>query len=391
MGAERAAPLTQLIPICLMVFLEFLAMGLPLPILPARVHGELGFGSFFVGLAVGAGWLAGLATRHAAGTFADGKGQRRAVLVGLTISASAGLVYVASTALPGAASLVILLLGRALLGLGESLVITGALSWGVALVGPQRSGRVMAWVGIAIYGALAAGAPLGAVIASSHGFAGVALAAACTPVAAMGPALISISVPAAAGATRIPFYRVVRLVGLPGAGLSMCGLAFGAIAAYTPLLFSARGWAHAPFALTAFGAAYIGARLFFGGLPDRLGGAPVAAVSAAVAAVGQIAMWQASSGAMAVVAAAATGFGFSLVFPAFGVEAIRNVPPQNRGVALGAYVACFDLTMGFGVPLLGLLIGPLGDASPYAAGALACGGSFFTAIALARAAKRPAS
>jgi len=43
-----------LAPICVMVFMEFLAMGLPLTILPGHVHGTLGFGSFVVGLAIGA-------------------------------------------------------------------------------------------------------------------------------------------------------------------------------------------------------------------------------------------------------------------------------------------------------------------------------------------------
>ena len=33
-------------------------MGLPLPVLPIRVHEALGFGSFFVGLALGAqSWI----------------------------------------------------------------------------------------------------------------------------------------------------------------------------------------------------------------------------------------------------------------------------------------------------------------------------------------------
>ena len=89
--------------------------------------------------------------------------------------------------------------------------------------------------------------------------------------------------------------------------------------------------------MSAFGAAFVVARLLFGGLPDRFGGARVAVASAAVAAAGQFGMWLATSSAMAVAAAALTGLGFSLAFPSFGVEAIRRVPPQNRGVALGAY------------------------------------------------------
>lgn len=385
-AADRATatPLVrELAPICLMVFLEFLAMGLPLPVLPLRVHGALGFGSFAVGLAIGAQSWATLVTRHAAGTRSDRKGPRSAAILGLAVSALAGLAYAASAAVPSAAgSLVVLLLGRGLLGLGESLVVTAALAWGVALAGRERTGVIMAWVGIAMYGAIAAGAPLGAALESRTGFVGMSIAAALAPLAAIGAALLVRPV-APAGGTRLPFHRVVRLIWLPGAGLSLCALGFGAIAAFSTLLFRERAWPHAALAMTAFGAAFVLARLLFGSFPDRFGGARVAVVSAAVAFAGQIGIWLASSGTMAVAAAALTGLGFSLAFPSFGVEAMRRVPPSNRGVALGAYSACFDATMGIGVPLLGAVASGLGHGAAFAAGALGAGASLAIALLLA--------
>ena len=386
LAASKPRPLWMaLAPICVMVFMEFLAMGIPLSVLPVHVHGVLGFGTFVVGVAIGAQSWVTLATRHAAGTRSDRDGPRRAALIGLLLSTVAGALYAVSSGIgQSTASLAVLLLGRGLLGMGESLVITGALAWGISLAGRERSGVVMAWVGIAMYGAMAIGAPLGTELAGSHGFLAMGIAAALAPAIGIGAAVLAQPV-APLGGERLPFYRLAKLIWLPGAGLAASALGFGAIAAFSSLLFGEHGWAHAALAMTAFGVAFVLARLMFGTFPDRFGGARVAVVSAAVAALGQLGLWLATSPAMAVAASALTGFGFSLVFPAFGVEAIRRVPPHNRGVALGAYTASFDLAMGVGVPLLGVVVAALGYRAAFGIGTLAGLGSLIIALALSRA------
>src|SRR3546814_8115035 len=66
----------------------------------------------------------------------------------------AGCLYLVSALAPVGpnTSLVILLAGRLLLGCAESLFLTGTMTWAIATVGVQNTGRVMAWQGIAIFG-----------------------------------------------------------------------------------------------------------------------------------------------------------------------------------------------------------------------------------------------
>jgi predicted MFS family arabinose efflux permease len=88
---------------------------------------------------------------------------------------------------------------------------------------------------------------------------------------------------------------------------------------------------------------------------DAIGGAKVALVCAVIEAAGLVLLWLAVRPEMALAGAALTGFGFSLVYPGFGVEAVRRVPAQSRGLAMGAYTAFLDLAQGVASPALGLI------------------------------------
>ena len=101
--------------------------------------------------------------------------------------------------------------------------------------------------------------------------------------------------------------------------------------------------------------AFIAGRLIFGHLADRIGGARVALVCVLIEAVGQALIWLAPSSAPALVGVTLTGLGYSLVYPGFGVEALRHAPPQSRGLAMGAYTAFLDLSPGLASPGLCLV------------------------------------
>ena len=180
----------------------------------------------------------------------------------------------------------------------------------------------------------------------------------------------------------MPFYKVLGTVWLPGLGLLLCGVGLGVITTFAALLFAARNWGSASLAFTAFGVAFILARLLFAHLPDKIGGARVALVCVLIETLGLLLIWQADHIMMAYAGAALTGFGFSLAFPGFGVEAVRRAPPQNRGAAMGAFIAFLDISLGITGPAAGAIAGASSVGTVYLAGAGAVALSAIVAVLL---------
>lgn len=369
--AAARSIVAALLPIMTAVFVAFLVIGLAMPVLPLHVHDGLGLGAFVVGLVAGAQFAASLLSRFWSGSYADSRGGKRAVVSGLLIAAAAGLLYLLSLRFAGAPvmSVMILLVGRAVLGGAESFIITGALSWGLGLGGPENTGKVMAWVGTAMYVAFAVGAPVGSALYAVYGFTAIALATTLIPLATL--LLIA---PRRAVAplvqARPSFTRVVSAIWAPGIGLAFSSVGFGAITTFVVLLFAQRGWGMAWLALTVFATAFVVARVLFGHLADRVGGARVSLVCALIEASGLALIWLASGPALALFGAAITGFGYSLVYPGFGVEAVRRAPPESRGLAMGAYTAFLDLALGLANPGLGLVASKAGLGAVFLVSAL---------------------
>jgi predicted MFS family arabinose efflux permease len=277
------------------------------------------------------------------------------------MAAGAGLLYLLSLRFVGApvASATILLLGRALLGGGESFIITGALSWGLALVEVQHTGKVIAWIGTAMYAAFALGAPLGSVLYAAYGFLAIALATALMPL--MTLLLVAPVRPVAPQHRASPaFTKVIGAIWLPGIGLAFSSIGFGAITTFISLLFVDRSWSPVWLAFSAFAASFMVVRMFFGHLPDRLGGAKVALFSVLIEAGGQALIWLAPGAKVALAGAVLTGIGYSLVYPGLGIEAVNSAPPESRGLAMGAYTAFLDLALGITSPILGLIASEVG-------------------------------
>ncbi|HEX4407836.1 MAG TPA: arabinose transporter [Xanthobacteraceae bacterium] len=375
--APQDRSVAALVPIMAVVFVAYLVIGVAMPVLPLHVHQGLGLSAFVIGLVTGSQFGASVLSRVWAGRYADKRGSKRAVVTGLLTAVAAGIFYVVSLRFTGTPliSVTILLLGRALLGAAESFIITGAVSWGLYLAGTHNAGRVIAWVGMALFAALALGAPLGTALYATGGFVAVAIATILMPLLTV---LLVARLPAVApqGGLRPSLLNVAIAVWMPGFGSALSSIGFGVMIAFSSLLATQRGWTPVWLIFSTFAASLVVARLAFGHAPDRLGGARVALVCVLIEAAGLALIWLAPNGTAAAAGAALAGFGYSLVYPGLGVEAVRRAPPQSRGLAMGAYTVFLDVALGFGSPALGLVAGRFGlDAAFLASALIVLGGA----------------
>ncbi|MDN5538551.1 arabinose transporter [Comamonas sp.] len=372
MSQSSSVPVKRTLPSLMgCVFTVFWVTGAALPALPLHIHDDLGFSTFAVGLVSGAQFATALLCRLWSGSISDQKGPKFAVTAGLLLAMLAGVLYLLSmaTASHPVLSIVILLMGRVTLGGAESFIMIGAQSWCLSLSGPGNVGKMIAWIGTAMFVAMALGAPLGGFLYAVFGFASIGWV---TLLGASATLLLIIAIPSAQAMPqrRKATGEVLKAVWVPGLAMAFSSLGYGIMTAFSVLLFVQKGWQPAWLSFTAFAAALMVARIFFGPLPDRLGGARTAMVFIVIHSAGLAAIWIAPYAWLAFAGSAVAGFGYALVYPGLGMEAVARAPADAKGLAMGVYTAFIDLALGLFAPLLGLLANVIGLAQVFLATAL---------------------
>ena len=352
---DSGTPLTlRIVQIVLFTFLAYLVIGMQLAVLPPFVHDDLGFGAVLAGLVISTQYVATLLSRGFAGRTSDTAGPKRAALIGLLACAVSGLLMIAAALLRESriASVGVMLVARLALGMGESCVATGCIMWGIGRVGAEHTAKVISWNGIATYGALAVGAPLGVVLTHAAGFTSIGVAAVALMLLAL---LLAWRRPAVRveGGERMPMHHVFGRVAPYGMGLALGSVGFGVIATFITLYYASQGWAGAAPTLSVFGVCFVGVRLVLGWTIAYFGGYRTAMVSLLVECAGLIVLAMANHPGVAMLGAALSGIGFSLIFPALGVVAVERVSGSNRGAALAAYSVFIDVALGVTGPLGG--------------------------------------
>ena len=358
MTPAGAAP-TRTWPVLALVLLFFLGVGATLPALPGAVR-EAGAGSGVLGLALGVFPFAALAGRLVAGRATDRGGRVTTLRAGLLVTVLAGLLLVLPVTVAG------LVAARVLHGLADALLYTAASAWVLDRTPEDRRPQALSLLGAAIWGGYALGPLAGAVL----DLRGVG-------VLVLGGAVVGLSLtrglpdPGSSGEPATGLRSLLpRGVALPGTALGLGNLGYAALVGFLVVHLDDQGGRGAV-ALTAFSVAVLLGRLLVVPLAARLGIMRTLPYGLTAMAAGLLVIAGTGSTAVATAAAAVVGLGYCLPFPALATLVAGRVPASQRGAAIGALTAFYDVFVGVGSVLSGLVADRSGTAAVFV---LAAGG-----------------
>ncbi len=347
--ASRHPGIMASLGVFLAALCAFLAIGAALPVLPAYVRGPLHSSDLAVGIVVGAFAITSVVCRPLAGRQADRRGRRIVLIGGALAMALGGVLYLLSD------SVVTLVLARLVVGVGEGSLYTAGATWAVDLAPEDQRGFALGLFGLAVWGGLSIGPVAGELLRSNVGYNAVWILTAALP--ATG-ALIALRLPepprvvtATAPEALALFPRAAHR---PGLALALANVGYAALAGFVVLALHARGIGGGATVFTAFALAVFASRLVLSRVPDRAGARRTATAAGLLEALGLAVIASAHSLGVALFGALIVGVGFSMLFPSLALMVVGDVGDDQRGSALGAFTAFFDIGVGLGGPIAGL-------------------------------------
>jgi MFS family permease len=352
-------------------FLGFLGFGSVLPALAPHIRQDLGGSDRTVGFVIGTFSAVALCSRPFAGRLADRKGRKAAFLAGLGSCTLAGGAYL----LPWGVGA--MYAGRALQGIGEACLYTGAAAWAVEVAGIHRSARALGFVSSGIWGGIAAGPIAGQVLGSFNH-------AACFQIAAaLGAAALLTMVPEHYEPShhehRRGWFR--RWLIAPGITVGFVNVYYPVVTGFLILYLAQRSKA-GPVAFSTYAGFVLLSRFFLGGLPDRVHPRNTFYFGLAFMAVGLTIIATGPSYAWAIIAAALMGFGYSFPWASVASTVIKRAADHERGSTVSVLSAFYDVFVGLSSFSAGLLANALGYAAAFYMAIAALGAAAITARAV---------
>ncbi len=343
-SAETSGNYPAALAVCGANVLAYFSIGIVAPVLPIFMRNALSAGDVAIGFVMGCYAVTTLAGRPAGGLWGDRSGFRAPAATGAVLIAAGTVAYGLWP------SVAWLFACRLVVGLGEGLSQASCIAWAIALAPAKNRAALLSYAGVSGWGGVALGAVVGDRFTSHPGSAFTA--GALTPL--LGLVIIA-AVPAARKVTtpRAPFRRVAGLLLRPGAAYALVTIGYAAVITFGSLLMQQSGSAPA-LLLDAFVGGIIAFRLVAAHLPARLGPTRTVAVCATTQAVCFFFLGVFAAHPLVVaVSGFVGGMAFGLSFPSLALYTIERVSDGDRGLAIGAISAFFDVGLAVAGAFLG--------------------------------------
>lgn len=354
----------------------FLGFQMLMPVMPVYAT-ALGGGQTWAGVVTGIFTASAVVMRPISGRMLDRRGRRIVFLAGL------GLFIVCTLSYAVTATILALAVVRFLHGFGWGALGTASNTIATDNIPKSRLTEGMGYFGMTSTLGMAVGPALGLALLDSHGFPTVFTVSAALVLCTVVIALL----------IRYPSQPVVPSRGaflekraMPAAVLIFCAtLSWGAVISFIALYAAERGVDNIGPYFIANAAAILVVRSFAGRLADLKGDhfALYPAVVAMLTAL--LILARADNLPMFLLAGACYGLGFGAAHPVLQAMAVRDVIPQRRGAANATFFVGFDLGIGLG----SIIWGVIAEATSYPTIYLLTMAPVLAVILLHRAFNRP--
>lgn len=336
-------------------FVGYFIIGLSLSVLPIFISKSLGFSLVIAGVVISLQYVSTFFLRAYSGKIIDGKGPKPAVLFSMISFCFTGifLIFAYYFKFSPIISLSFLVITRLLTGCAEGMIGASPINWAIMAVGEKHTAKIISYNGVACYGALAIGASLGLLIEQKFSLYGIGILSIILGIMGFLFARTKENKTNTNQKEVQSFWKVLGKVAPFGVCLALGGLGFASISTFITLYYNYFHWNNGALCLSVFGGLFVAGRLVFSNVINNYGGIKVAIACLLVETIGLLIIAFATNSQMALIGAGVTGLGFSLIFPALGVVAIKSVSPSSQGSALAGYGLFIDLSLGVAGPLIG--------------------------------------
>ncbi|MEW6624236.1 MAG: MFS transporter [Bacillota bacterium] len=346
--------------ICLTNTFMFLGFQMFIPTFPLYVE-KLGGGEMAVGLTVGIFSISAILSRPISGKLLDQGSRRKIFLIGLVIS------LVAISGYPLSVNLFLLLLFRLLHGAGFGMATTSAGTIVADLIPPRRLGEGIGYYGLTNTLSMAFAPAVGLFIIYKYNFTALfIISAVLAAVALLVSYFIHCPEIIKKADTSEKYNYIEPAAIIPSLVMLFACMPFGAITTFISLYSIERGIENIGFFFTFYAVILFVSRPLSGILADKHGPSKVVFPGMLLMGIAMAVISMADSYWWFAVAALIFGMGIGLVMPSLQSLTVKKALPSRRGTAMSTFFLSFDVGIGMGSLIWGVVSHMVGFSTMYA-------------------------